>query len=289
MTNLHLQYVDSVWQFSIPSVLALVAFAFFICSLSAEVSVLGFSIKTPDKSSRFVYGMVAGVCAAFAYSMFINPAPSAVFCLRSQDPATCWYERGVGQLALGDYGQSAYSFKAAVELDSSLTQAWYGHGITMQMQALNGDAIASFNKAILNIPNCASQAPTPDNDTCADIWFAKGNSLYHLERYEAALAAYDRVIQLQPERSPLASTAWNNKGAVHEALGNLQAALPLYQEAIRLYPDNIEARNNLRRAGVTPEEQETILATDAPALSPIHPPLIASELASDLSAESSVD
>lgn len=60
----------------------------------------------------------------------------------------------------------------------------------------------------------------------------KGYSLTELGKYSEAIAAYDRVISLQPDDS----WAWARKGRTLRLLGRLPAALDAYDEALRLRP-----------------------------------------------------
>ena len=59
-------------------------------------------------------------------------------------------------------------------------------------------------------------------------------------RYEDALADYAEAIRLEPDHAG----AYNNRGAVKDALGRHEDALADYAEAIRLKPDLAEAYGN---------------------------------------------
>jgi tetratricopeptide (TPR) repeat protein len=62
-------------------------------------------------------------------------------------------------------------------------------------------------------------------------WFKKGNTLFKLNRYDEAIRAYDKSIELKPDDD----LSWYNKG---NALFNLNR----YDEAIRAYDKSIELK-----------------------------------------------
>src|SRR5262249_1488403 len=62
----------------------------------------------------------------------------------------------------------------------------------------------------------------------------QGAALFHLQRYEESLAAYDRALALDSESAYL----WENKGDSFEALGRHEEALAAYERALALEPDD---------------------------------------------------
>ncbi|WP_017652628.1 tetratricopeptide repeat protein [Fortiea contorta] len=67
----------------------------------------------------------------------------------------------------------------------------------------------------------------------AEGWYAQGKTLYELKKYSAALTAYDKAIQIQPEYT----AAWSGRGL---SLKNLQR----YQEAIASLDKALQLKNN---------------------------------------------
>lgn len=65
-------------------------------------------------------------------------------------------------------------------------------------------------------------------------WFKRGIALENLQRYEDAVMSYDKVIQIQPEDY----LAWFKRGKVLEDLGRYEEALVSYDTVIRIQPDN---------------------------------------------------
>lgn len=73
--------------------------------------------------------------------------------------------------------------------------------------------------------------PTPDN---SEAWVSKGVSLYNLGKYEEALIAYDKAIEINPKYFE----AWNYKGTVLYNLGRYEEALIAYNKAIDIDNEN---------------------------------------------------
>ncbi len=63
-------------------------------------------------------------------------------------------------------------------------------------------------------------------------WKNKGVAFFRLRRYEEALEACDRAIELQPDYA----SAWKNKGVVLNELGRYEKALEACDRVIELQP-----------------------------------------------------
>lgn len=116
----------------------------------------------------------------------------------------------------------------------------------------------------------------------ADAYTHRGVAHYDLAAYDTAIADYDEAIRLDPRhgeaynnrawtlfRSGRAKAAladadmavtllstesyvWDTRGHVHEALGNRDAAIRDYRQAVALDPANADSRAGMKRLGVTP-------------------------------------
>lgn len=75
-------------------------------------------------------------------------------------------------------------------------------------------------------------------------WLGKAQALYGLERYRAALAAYDRVDRLKPD---LVET-WQGRGEVLYRLERFEAANTAYNKTLKLQPDNAVVWNRKGKA-----------------------------------------
>ncbi|MEQ8465640.1 tetratricopeptide repeat protein [Coleofasciculus sp. E1-EBD-02] len=73
-------------------------------------------------------------------------------------------------------------------------------------------------------------------------WCYKGNCLWYLGRYEEALDCYGQALRIDPNDST--ACAWNGKGLVLNALGRYEEGLVYLEQAIAKQPDNYNAWNN---------------------------------------------
>ena len=81
-----------------------------------------------------------------------------------------------------------------------------------------------------------------NNNNDAKEWFAKGLTYFEANKFEEALNAYEKAIEI----FPAIPEAWTNKGNTLTALGRNDEALKAYDEALRLNPNLVEARMNKR-------------------------------------------
>ena len=74
------------------------------------------------------------------------------------------------------------------------------------------------------------------------LWNCKALTLYNLDRYDLAIAAYNQAIEIAPENVWL----WNNRGETYTRLGQTDKAIADFQKAISLDPDrSFVSWNNL--------------------------------------------
>ncbi|WP_432810380.1 tetratricopeptide repeat protein [Pantanalinema sp. GBBB05] len=71
----------------------------------------------------------------------------------------------------------------------------------------------------------------PEN---AKAWLSRGAILAKLQQYEPAIAAYDRALQVKPD----GSEAWFGRGTVLAKLQRFDEAIAAYDKAIQLKPDS---------------------------------------------------
>lgn len=65
-------------------------------------------------------------------------------------------------------------------------------------------------------------------------WLERGDDLFQLQRYQEAVAAYDRVIQAKPEDY----LAWFKRGIALEHLKRYEEAAESYQQVVKLHPED---------------------------------------------------
>ena len=70
-----------------------------------------------------------------------------------------------------------------------------------------------------------------------EAWIGQGNTLLELKRYQEALEAYDKTIQLQPNYLE----AWNGRGKALNYLQRSEEAIASFDSAIKIQPNNLEA------------------------------------------------
>ena len=103
---------------------------------------------------------------------------------------------------------------------------------------INGNVLyyqAKYDDALL-----AYEKAIDLDSNMAVAWNGKGIALYSLGRYDEALQAYEKAIELKPDLA----VAWNSKGNALNYLGRYDEALQAYEKAIELKPDYAVAWNN---------------------------------------------
>ncbi|HEY9734871.1 MAG TPA: tetratricopeptide repeat protein [Trichocoleus sp.] len=65
-------------------------------------------------------------------------------------------------------------------------------------------------------------------------WLERGDDLFNLNRYQDAIAAYDKVLQIQPSQD----ATWFKQGLAYEALGNYEAAVMSFDRVLQLRPED---------------------------------------------------
>ena len=73
--------------------------------------------------------------------------------------------------------------------------------------------------------------------TTPEEWFYKGNALYNQGKYNEAIQAYDKAIQL----NPIYAESWSNKGFALVNQGKYSDAIRAFDKAIQLNPQDTDA------------------------------------------------
>ncbi|WP_242056808.1 tetratricopeptide repeat-containing serine protease family protein [Planktothrix sp. FACHB-1355] len=73
-----------------------------------------------------------------------------------------------------------------------------------------------------------------------EAWYNRGYALGELKRYEDAIASYDKAIQFKPDKHEV----WYNRGIALGELKRYEDAIASYDKAIQFKPDKHEAWNN---------------------------------------------
>ncbi|RAM48686.1 MAG: hypothetical protein C6Y22_26465 [Hapalosiphonaceae cyanobacterium JJU2] len=95
------------------------------------------------------------------------------------------------------------------------------------------------NKPKRIIPELINQVSTVSQWTinAAEVWIEKGNQLFHLRRYEEAIASYDKAVEIKPDYYQ----AWYNRGVALGLLERYEEAIASYDKAVEIKPDYHEA------------------------------------------------
>ena len=95
------------------------------------------------------------------------------------------------------------------------------------------------------------------------LWNCKALTLYSLERYEAAIAAYDKSIEISPENIWL----WSNRGETYIRMRQYDKAIADFNKAIQLDPDrSFVPWNNLGKVYYQQKEYQKAIAAYKEAL-----------------------
>jgi tetratricopeptide (TPR) repeat protein len=70
-------------------------------------------------------------------------------------------------------------------------------------------------------------------------WYLRGTVLQELGRFEEAVASFDKFLEFQPDNH----VAWNIRGIALEGLGKFEEAIASYDQALKIQPDNHTAWN----------------------------------------------
>jgi predicted O-linked N-acetylglucosamine transferase (SPINDLY family) len=125
------------------------------------------------------------------------------------------------------YEQAAASYARATALKPDFSIAFNNRGAALQALDRMVEAAQAWERA-------AELAPNPDS------FYNLGRAYYEEGRYDEALSALDRSIQLRPNFSGV----HNNRGALLREMGRLDDAIASFERSISLDPDNTAATCN---------------------------------------------
>ncbi|MGK7874000.1 MAG: tetratricopeptide repeat protein, partial [Xenococcaceae cyanobacterium] len=80
----------------------------------------------------------------------------------------------------------------------------------------------------------------PINPNYTDAYNNRGNARYYLGEYQASIEDYTEAIRINPTDAD----AYNKRGNARYYLGEYQAAIEDYNQAIRINPNDAAAYNN---------------------------------------------
>jgi tetratricopeptide (TPR) repeat protein len=182
--------------------------------------------------------------------------------LRANDRAAPAHSNhGIVLAALERYDEALASYQRALTLKPGYAEAFYNRGNALAALGRNDEALASFEQAValrgdyrdalINrsqllhrlgrsseaLPGLARAIALKSD---AAVLALRGNINYAMGSYAAALADYERVIELRPQ----AAQMHNNRGNALRELGRHHDALESFARALALKPDYAKAFNN---------------------------------------------
>ncbi|HTX91996.1 MAG TPA: tetratricopeptide repeat protein, partial [Anaerolineales bacterium] len=191
------------------------------------------------------------------------------------DEAFPWNELGRLFSQSGRHEQAIAAFQKAIENDPKDAISWNGLGDVYHQQGRTEDAIAAYQLGnVFDKQNrkkgaaAKSEPPADPAESDPQVWLEIGN--IHLESGEtdAALSAYQKAIELEPDAAGKA-LLWDRLGKIYQRLGQDEQAAEAFHQAIELDPVSPDPKNHLADAGPAP----------APAEAELHEEVVGSETA----------
>lgn len=149
------------------------------------------------------------------------------------DIAGLYLERGLAYDGKGEHLSAIRDFSEAIERKSDLVQAHFGRAIAYQAVGQRDQSIADMNNAM-----------RLDRMLVAGLQMERGNQLRAIRRYDEAIAAFDRTIEVNPGW-PL---AWFGRAASFDEKGDSERAVADYRKCIELPATSDIERQRLREA-----------------------------------------
>ncbi|MBV8465711.1 MAG: tetratricopeptide repeat protein [Burkholderiales bacterium] len=143
--------------------------------------------------------------------------------------------------ALGDMDVALAAFRRALDFQPDNAEGYYWVGMCLKEKQDMTDARSFLRRATLLDPKLAP------------AWYEQGNVALLVERYDEAIRAYQKAVELIPN----AHEVQNNLGLAFQAKGDIESAEKAFSAAIALNANYAEAYGNLslmlRSAGRTAE------------------------------------
>ncbi|MDP2689818.1 MAG: tetratricopeptide repeat protein [Deltaproteobacteria bacterium] len=152
-----------------------------------------------------------------------------------------YYDRGLAYDRMGDYGNAAADYAAAIALDPMDGSAYLNRGIIHAKLGRPWQALLDFNRAL---------RARPPRDGFAAMHLNRGIVYLGLGRLDEAIEDFTEAIRLDPSNADY----FVNRGVAFARLGRLGEAVEDFRTAIRLNPGDPKAYHNLGTAyGATGE------------------------------------
>lgn len=257
------------WFFTIIAFILLLTLRDTNKSLESKKSCI---IKKIQKTKRiflvvgsvfFLIGIVSVLIIAYAV-------------LSSQlNPDLIWTKNGDILFSAGDYNESAVAFKKALETDPYNSMIHNRYGLALYEAKRYDEADLAFAMArtldpdnvqyLINRGNAfyhlkdydralqaygmALEMDKDQNNTSIQMLInlttltldGYGHFLYNHSKYDEAIKAYDKIIQINPRNADVCANAWNMKGNIFFALSNYPEAINAFINATEINPQLAKA------------------------------------------------
>lgn len=147
--------------------------------------------------------------------------------------AGLYLERGLAYYAKGEHLPAIRDFSEAIERKSDLVQAHFGRAIAYQANGQPDLSIVDMNNAM-----------RLDRNLVAALYMQRGNQLRAIRRYDEAIAAFDRTIDINAGWL----LAWCGRAASIDDKGDSERAVADYRKCIELTAKTDLERQRQREA-----------------------------------------
>lgn len=155
--------------------------------------------------------------AIVAYDQVIKAANS------SQELSYAWISKGVALYELGRYEEAFSALDNATKADPKNLMAWMTLADALASQRRFNESLEAYDRTTENIP-------ANSTGEMADVWFRKADVLLEANRTGEAGQAIDKAQQIDPEND----YAWVAKGNLLNRTGRYEEALAAYEKAIEV-------------------------------------------------------
>ena len=142
--------------------------------------------------------------------------------------AQAYFELGVQQKNLGQYGEAEVSFLRSLELEVSAVRL-LNLAIVQQKQGKVSEAVQAYQRAL------------ESNKAMAEAYFGLGFCFYQQKELEKAAGFFEQAISYNPQYVD----AYVNLGAVREQQGHSRTAAEYVRKALQLAPRHSRAYYNM--------------------------------------------
>lgn len=165
---------------------------------------------------------------------FIAVLLGCIFVLGGCGAAGEAYDKGMEAFASGDYQKAEKYLKKALAKNDERAEYYIGYGMVLNEQGRYEEALKEFDKAYQDTRTSIADANNKQ------IYYGKAIACYYLQDYEKGLELCDQALELK-KPSSIDSRILCSKGAILEAVGDIDEALGCYQKVIDKVSDNWQA------------------------------------------------